>query len=437
MVKTLKQIMKTKEIRNKLVFTLLMIFIIRLLSNIPIWGINRDYLAEFISGEMGQALGFFNMISGNSFSSMSLFALGITPYITASIIIQLLSVVFPALEEMQKDGKSGQDKIEKINYIVAFVLSLVEGFLMAWQFSNSGLLIKSNALYIVVVGITLTLGSAILIGFGKILDKKGVGKGISIILMVNILSNLFGDVVTLKETFIDGKIIGYQILNTILIIVFFVGIIISIIYLNEGDKKIPVQYSGKISGNKQKGKGESYIPLKVNMANVMPVIFTSSIFQFVIMISQFCKVKATSIPGRIIGCFNTINWFDKTHPYYTIGVIIYIGLIVFFAYFYISITFNPEEIATNIKNQGGTITGIRPGKPTETYLKNKMKYLIFIGAIGLSIIMIIPMIISGIFNVASLALSGTSIIIIISVLMETEKVIETDLKKENIPQFFF
>lgn len=429
--------LKNKEVRKKILFTLFMILIVRLLSTIPIWGINRDYLEAFVASDLGQSLGFFNMISGNSFSRMSLFALGITPYITASIMIQLLAVVIPSLEQLQKDGKSGQDKIQKINYILAAVLSLFEGFLMSWQFARTGLLTKNNALYIIIVGITLTLGSAVLILFGKILDKKGIGKGISIILMTNILASLFSDISILKEAFLDGKKLPVQILNVGIILFIVIAIIIAIIYLNEGDKRIPVQYSGKISGNKQKGMGESYIPLKVNMANVMPVIFTSSIFQFVIMISNFIKLEVNSIPWKIVQCFNTTAWFDLENPIYTIGVLIYILLIVFFAYFYISITFNPEEIAKNIQNQGGTINGIRPGKPTEKYLNRQMKYLIFIGAIGLAIIMIIPMIISGIFHIGALALSGTSIIIIISVLMETEKVIETEMKKTTTPRFFF
>ena len=289
----------------------------------------------------------------------------------------------------------------------------------------------------IVVGITLTVGSAILILFGKILDKRGVGKGISIILMTNILANLFSDIAVLKTTFLDGRELWIQIVNTILILLVVFLLIVAIIYLNEGDKRIPVQYSGKISGKRQKNMGESYIPLKVNMANVMPVIFTSSIFQFVIMISSLVNVDANSIPGHIIQVFNTLSWFDPKHPVYTVGVLIYILLIVFFAYFYISITFNPEEIAKNIQNQGGTITGIRPGKPTEEYLKKQMKYLIFIGAIGLSVIMIIPMILSGVFQISSLSLGGTSIIIIISVLMETAKTIDTDTKKTSTPQFFF
>ena len=437
MFQALKKIFRTPDVRKKIFFTLFMILVVRLLSNIPIWGINRTYLEQFVESDLGQSLNFFNMISGNSFSSMSLFALGITPYITASIMIQLLSVVIPSLEQLQKDGKSGQDKIQRINYVVAVILSVLEGFLMSWQFGRSGLLTENNAFYVIVVGITLTVGSAILILFGKILDKRGVGKGISIILMTNILANLFGDIAVLKTTFLDGKELWMQIVNTILILLVVFLLIVAIIYLNEGDKRIPVQYSGKISGKRQKNMGESYIPLKVNMANVMPVIFTSSIFQFVIMISSLVNVDSNSIPGHIIQVFNTLSWFDPKHPVYTVGVLIYILLIVFFAYFYISITFNPEEIAKNIQNQGGTITGIRPGKPTEEYLKKQMKYLIFIGAIGLSVIMIIPMILSGVFQISSLSLGGTSIIIIISVLMETAKTIDTDTKKTSTPQFFF
>ena len=429
--------LKSKEVKNKILFTLFMILIIRLLSNIPIWGINRDYLEKFIESDMGQALGFFNMISGNSFSSMSIFALGITPYISASIMIQLLDVVFPRLAELQKDGKSGQDKIERINYILALILTTVEGFLMAIQFGRSGLLIKNNAFYIIIVGLTLTIGSAVLIGFGKLLDKKGVGKGISIILMTNILANLFGDVAILKQKFLDGHLIANQILNTVIILLIILVLITGIIYLNEGDKQIPIQYSGKISGHKQNMGGKSYIPLKVNMANVMPVIFTSSIFQFIIMITTFAKVNSTSLFGKFVKFFNTSEWFNMKSPIYSLGVLIYIALIVFFAYFYVSITFDPEDIAKNIQNQGGTIIGIRPGKPTEDYLKRQMKYLIFIGAIGLSLVMIIPMILSGLFNISRLSLSGTSIIIIISVLMETAQIIETETKKTAIPKFFF
>jgi preprotein translocase subunit SecY len=398
-----------------------------------------DVVDALLNSETGNAFGFFSMFSGSAFSNMSIFVIGISPYITASIVLQLLRVVIPPLETMAKDGKTGMDKFNRLTYIVAGVLAILQTIPIVIGFANYGLLIENNIFYISLVSILLILGSILLIYLGHVIDKKGVGKGISLILLTNILSNFPRDIVTVYEMFLKNKSIANWII-TILIVTFIVSItLIGIIYLQDGEKRIKTQYSSQVKGMKSlQGKNSNnFIPLKVNIAGVMPIIFTTSMFQMFILIVSLLKVEETSIFYKIANMFNSYNWFQLEHPLYNIGYIIYCVLIFAFSYFYCSLVFDTNEVAENLRKSGGVIVGVRPGKPTVEYLDKKMKNLRTVGSICLIIVMTIPMLVSNLCNVQILAFNGTSIIIAVGVILETYKIIETEQIENSSSSFLF
>ena len=426
MLKTLQNAFKIKDIRQKIIYTFLMLVVLRIGSQLPIPGVNRDYFASWFASQTSDAFGFFNAITGGSFLSMSIFALGVTPYITSSIIMQLLTIAIPKLEEMQKDGEDGRKKIAEITRYVTVGLGLVEGIAMAVGFGRQGLLENYNFINILTVVVALMAGTAFMMWMGERITEKGVGNGISIILMVNIISSMPQDFTTLYYQFVQGKIVPMAALAIVIILIVIIATIAFVVYLQGGQRKIPVQYAKKIQGRKQVGGQSTHIPLKVNTSGVIPVIFASSLMQFPIVIVSLIGKSPTGVPGAILNTLNSQNWFDLKNPVYSLGLIIYIVLVVFFAYFYTSITFNPLEIANNMKKQGGFIPGIRPGKPTSDYLNRILNYIIFIGAIGLIIVAITPIFFSGIFG-ASVSFGGTSIIIVVGVVLETLKQIESQM----------
>lgn len=426
MLKTLQNAFKIKDIRQKIIYTFLMLVVLRIGSQLPIPGVNRDYFASWFASQTSDAFGFFNAITGGSFLSMSIFALGVTPYITSSIIMQLLTIAIPKLEEMQKDGEDGKKKIAEITRYVTVGLGFIEGVAMAVGFGRQGLLENYNFVNIVTVVAALMAGTAFMMWMGERITEKGVGNGISIILMINIISSMPQDFTTLYSQFVQGKIVPMAALAIVIIFIVIIATIAFVVYLQGGQRKIPVQYAKKIQGRKQVGGQSTHIPLKVNTSGVIPVIFASSLMQFPIVIVSLIGKTPTGIPGAILNTLNSQNWFDLKNPVYTIGLIIYIVLVVFFAYFYTSITFNPLEIANNMKKQGGFIPGIRPGKPTSDYLSKILNYIIFIGAIGLIIVAITPIFFAGIFG-ARVSFGGTSIIIVVGVVLETLKQIESQM----------
>lgn len=434
MLKTLKNAFKIKEIRNKILFTLVMLVVIRFGSQLPIPGVNRYYFAAWFAAQTGEAFNFFDAFTGGSFLNMSVFALNITPYITSSIIVQLLTIAIPKLEEMQKDGEDGRKKLASITRYVTVALALIEALAMAIGFGRSGLLEEYNALNIISVVTALVAGSTLMMWIGERITEKGIGNGISIVLVINILSRLPQDFAGLYQQFIKGKSIGIGVVAAAIILAVVVGMIVLVILLNDGTRKIPVQYAKKIQGRKMVGGQSSSIPLKVNTAGVIPVIFASSLMQFPIIICSFIGYQGTGIWAEILKGLNSGNWCNPSQLVYSIGLLVYIVLIVFFAYFYTSITFNPLEIANNMKKQGGFIPGIRPGKPTSDYLTKILNYIIFIGACGLTIVSVIPFIFNGVFR-ASVSFGGTSLIIIVSVIVETLKQVESQMLVRNYKGF--
>jgi preprotein translocase subunit SecY len=372
---------------------------------------------------------------------MSIFALSISPYITSSIIVQLLTIAIPKLEEMQKDGEDGKKKIATITRFVTVALAVIQSAAMAIGFGNQGLLKEYNFVNVIVVIFTMTAGSAFLMWAGERITEKGIGNGISMILLINILSSLPSDFVNLYAKFMQGNIADKKYvlaaLAAVIIVLVILAVVVFTVLLQGGERRIAVQYSQKIHGRKTVGGQSSHIPLKVNTAGVIPVIFASSIMQFPILIATFAGADVESGKGigyEILNGLNSNNWFNPENFRYTWGLIIYIALTIAFAYFYTSITFNPLEIADNMKKSGGFVPGIRPGKPTVDYLAKILKYVIFVGAVGLVIVQVIPFFFNGFFT-AMVSFGGTSLIIIIGVVLETMQQIESQLVVRNYKGF--
>ena len=440
MLETLRNAFKIKDIRKRIIFTFLMLVVIRIGSQLPIPGVDSEVFANWFASQTADGMGFFDAVTGGSFLNLSIFALNITPYITSSIIMQLLTIAIPKLEEMQRDGEDGRKKIAEITRYLTVALALIEAIAMAIGFSRGGYLEQSDSTAVYVMNIimvifTLTAGSAVLMWIGERITEKGVGNGISIVLTINIISRMPNDIGTLYQQFISGKTVPKGILAAVIILAIIVAMVVFVVLLQDGVRKIPVQYSKKIQGRKVAGGQSSHIPLKVNTAGVIPIIFASSIMSFPSIILSFVgKSDIKGIGGTLIKMLNSNNWFDKTNPVASLGLILYIVLVVFFAYFYTSITFNPMEVADNMKKQGGFIPGIRPGKSTVDYLNNLLSYIIFIGAAGLTIVAVIPFFFNGFFK-ANVSFGGTSLIIIASVILETLKQIESMMLVRNYKGF--
>ncbi|MCI9323826.1 MAG: preprotein translocase subunit SecY [Lachnospiraceae bacterium] len=434
MLTTLKNAFKIKEIRTKILFTLVMLVVIRLGSQLPVPGVDRTYFSTWFAQQTGDAFSFFDAITGGSFLNMSILALNISPYITSSIIMQLLTIAIPKLEEMQRDGEDGRKKIASITRYVTVVLAVVQASAMSIGFGRQGLLVTFNALNVITCIAALTAGSAFMMWAGERITEKGIGNGISIVLVINIVSRLPQDLANLFDQFVFGKAPATAVLAACIIVLIIILMVVLVIVLNAGVRKIPVQYAKKVQGRKMVGGQTSNIPLKVNTSGVIPVIFASSIMQTPIIICSLAGYQGTGFWGEVLKYLNQNYWCSRTQPIYTIGMLVYILLVIFFAYFYTSITFNPLMVADNMKKQGGFIPGIRPGKPTSDYLTRVLNYLIFIGAVGLVVIAILPFIFSGLFG-AHISFGGTSLIIIVSVILETMKQVESQMLVRNYKGF--
>ena len=426
MFETLRNALKVKDIRRKLLFTLFILIVTRLGSQLPIPGIDSARISEYLNSLLGDSFNLLNSFTGGSFESMSVFALNVTPYITSSIIIQLLTIAIPALEEMHRDGEDGRKKINTITRFVTLALAVLESAGLAIGFGRQGLLSDFSPLIVAEMIVCLTAGAVFVMWLGEQITDKGIGNGISIILLINIVSRMPSDLYSLYQKFVQGKQIGGIVIAVAVILAIIIGTFVLTILLNDAERKIPVQYSKKLQGRRQIGGQGSVLPVKVNTASVIPIIFSSSLLQFPLVIQQLVGANPDGIPGYIFACLNQSNWCDPEHPERSVGLVVYLLLTVLFAYFYTSITFNPLEIANNMKKQGGFIPGIRPGKPTVDYLTSILNYIIFIGAIGLCIIAVIPIFFNGFFG-ANVSFGGTSLIIIAGVVLETIKQIESQM----------
>ena len=428
MFETLRNAFRVKEIRKRILYTFFMLIVIRIGSQLPIPGVNGDLFAEWFKNQTANGLGFFDAVTGGSFLNMSIFALNITPYITSSIIMQLLTIAIPALEELQRDGEDGRKKIVKITRFVTIALALVQSITMVVGFSRSGYLTQNNPLTWIMIVTSLTAGSAVLMWFGERITENGVGNGISIVLTINIISRIPNDLSALGKQFVSGKSIPKGTVAVLIIAAIIIAMVLFVVLLQGAERRIPVQYSKKVQGRKQVGGQSTYIPLKVNTSGVIPVIFAQSIMQTPVIIASLVGAnQGTGFWSKVLAGLSQSNWGNPDQPVYSIGLIVYILMIVAFAYFYTQITFNPLEIADNMKKSGGFIPGIRPGKPTSDYLNQILNFIVFIGAVGLSIIAFVPIFFNGVFN-ADVSFGGTSIIIIVGVIIETLKQIESQMK---------
>ena len=434
-IETIKNIWKIEDLRKRIITTILLVLVYRVGSYVVLPGIdpaNLDALRSQTSKGLMQLL---DMFSGGAFSNASIFALGIMPYITASIVIQLLGMVMPSFQKLQREGESGRTKLNQYTRYLTVIILLMQGpaYLVNLKVQMGSALFPSGWLFIVSSTIVLAAGSMFIMWLGERITDKGIGNGISFIILVGIIARLplaFAAEFTSRLASKQGGLVMF-----LIEIIFLLAVIAAAILLVQGTRKVPVQYAKRIVGNKQYGGARQYIPLKVNTAGVIPIIFAQSLFMFPLIIMQLLgKSGGNGIGGTILKMLNQSNWCDFNEPIYSIGLIVYIALVIAFAYFYTSITFNPLEIADNMKKQGGFIPGIRPGKPTSEYLTKILNYIIFIGAVGLVIVAVIPIFFEGAFN-ASISFGGTSLIIIVGVIIETLKQIESRMLVRNYKGF--
>lgn len=422
MIETLRNAWKIPDLRKRILFTLAMIAVYRLGSQIPVPGIDRAVIAQMFSGDTGAGLlDFFDLMSGGAFKNFTIFALNIYPYITASIILQLLTIAIPKLEEIAK-REDGKQKLAQYTRYLTVVLALVQAVAYTVGFFNQALL-SSGALDIITVILTLTAGTAFLMWLGEEITEKGIGNGISIIIFIGISSRIPAGI---------GKTFGLlqagtvNIFEVLLFVVFALVIIVAVIAVQQGERRINVQYAKRVVGRKMYGGQSTHIPIKVLMAGVIPVIFASSLLAFPQTLAFFFK-----------GDF--VNWVEKyLSPAGNPGVWIYsilnVLLIVFFTYFYTAVQFNPYEYANNLKQYGGFIPGIRPGKPTAEYLNKVLSRITIVGAVTLAFIASIPTLIFSFTNL-SLNFGGTALLIVVGVALETMKQVESQMLMRHYKGF--
>lgn len=423
MFATLRDAWKIPEIRKKIVFTVLMLLVIRLGSSIPLPYMNRDIIKELFEAGNTGILGLLDLMGGGTLSQISIFALSISPYITASIIIQLLTIAIPRLEEIAKDGEQGRKKMSQWTKYGAVILAAIQALAMTkGMFRNA--VQAEGFLQNTIIIVSLVAGTTFLIWIGDLISEKGVGNGISLIIFVGIISRLPSEAV---KTFASVKAGIVSIPKLIIFTVLaFIGIAL-VVALQEGERRVPVQYAKRVVGRKMYGGQSTHIPLKVSMSGVIPVIFSTSLLAFPQTIAMFMNKG------------NVSNWVTK---YLTlqgsVGVWIYsilnVLLIIFFTYFYTAVQFNTVEYAKNLQQQGGFVPGIRPGRPTSEYLDRVISRITFVGAISLAIIASAPIVLSRLFNV-NMAFGGTSIIIVVGVALETVKQIESQMLMRHYKGF--
>lgn len=416
MVDALKSVFKVEELRRKIIFTLMMLLVFRIGVHIPVPGIKLEVIQELIG--QGQLLGFFDIISGGAFANFSIFAMSITPYINASIIIQLLTIVVPSLERLAKEGVEGRKKIVEYTRYLTVILGFVQGIGISFGLRTA--LENTSFPSILLIALTLTAGTAFLMWLGEMITEKGIGNGISLIIFAGIVSSLPGGVMSMVEYFKTGTI---GIITLLAFVIVACVVIVAIIAVNEGQRRIPVHYAKRIVGRKVYGGQSTHIPIKVNSAGVIPVIFAMSIMMFPGTIASWFPNNSFA---RAIGSF-----FDFTSiPY----MVFYAMLIMFFTYFYSAITFNPADVSENIKKNGGFIPGIRPGRPTTEYITKIMNRITLAGAIFLAAIAVLPSILIAL-TAIPVYFGGTALLIVVGVALDTMKQLEASLLMRHYEGF--
>ena len=431
MLQTLRNAWKIEELRKKILFTLVIILLYRLGNAIPVPYVNVPALQYYFTQLQNTVLGLYNVMSGGAFSTATIFALSIQPYINASIIIQLLCIAIPALERLSKEeGEEGRKKIASITRYATVGIGLLMGFAYYMLMKNNGLLstevptsgIGSVAVAIVVI-LTFTSGSALIMWLGEQITEHGIGNGISIILFASIVSRFPNDIVTSVRNIISGELSWWL---ALLVLLMLLAIIVPIVNVNDAERRLPVQYAKRVVGRKVMGGQSTFLPMKVNMSGVMPIIFAQSIASLPATIAALAGSKSDS-------------WFMKLFDTTSIAyAIIYFLLILFFAYFYSTIQFNPIEVSNNLKKNGGYIPGFRPGKPTSEFIQKVLNKITLFGAIYLGIIACVPILVAHFSNAKALtgiSLGGTSIIIAVGVALETVRALEAQMMMRNYKGF--
>ena len=426
MLKTVAQAWKVAEIRSKMIFTLLMLVVFRIGSNIPVPNINRSVLADLFAGETG-LFDLFDLFSGGSFSNFTIFALSITPYITASIIIQLLGMAFPYFEKLAREGVEGRKKMAQYTRYLTIVLALVQAIGLTVGLFRKAVVDKS-AFSIIVMVLVLTAGTAFLMWLGEQINDRGIGNGISLIIFTGIVARIPSGIRALATAVSTGSL---SIVTLIIFIVAAVLVTAGVVLIQEGQRRIPVQYAKRVVGRKMYGGQSTHIPIKVNQAGVIPIIFALSLLQFPLTITYF--LKADSGFTAFVTQWLSPSGMPGVWVYGVLNVI----LIIFFTYFYTQATFNPSEVADNMKANGGFIPGIRPGKATEEYLQKVMSRITIVGAVFLAVIATLPTILSVIApeSLGSIHFGGTSLLIAVGVALETVRQLENQMLMRNYQGF--
>ena len=409
---------RIKEIRNRILFTIAIIAIYRFGANITVPGVDASVITNQVQTGL---LGMVDLFSGGALSKFAVFSLGIMPYITASIIMQLLQVVIPKLEKLAKEGETGRKKITQISRYLTTGLASMQSVAMVFYFRNFGAIPKFDAMHIILIIMTLIAGTVLIMWLGELINLHGIGNGISLIIFASIVSRLPGEIISLF------RLKTINILFIIIIFAIFVGVIMGIIEMQQGERRIPVQYAKRIVGRKVFGGQSTYIPLKVNQAGVMPIIFAVSILLFPATIAQFSNVAWLQTLAKLLSASSS----GSINPVY---VVVYTLFIIFFAYFYGAITFNPMDTADNLRRYGGFIPGLRPGKNTADYLSHILNRITLPGAIFLAMIALLPELLITYANIP-FRFGGTSILIAVSVALETMKQLESQLTMRDYEGF--
>ena len=437
MFKTIRNALKTPDVRKRLIYTLILIVLFRLGCYITVPGVNTITLNEAMSSTNGIS-GFIDLISGGAFSRFSIFAMSISPYITASIVVQLLAMVIPALERLAKEGgEEGRKMMNRYTKIVTIILALVEAIGIYLSYRNSGIFINSGLLTGTLVVLSLVAGTSLLMWLGEQITSRGIGNGISIIIFIGIISGLPSGVTTIWNLILTST--GFSTVGLITAIGVIIGAILlvaGVVFVQQAERRVPVQYSKKVVGRKMVGAQSTHIPLKLAMAGVMPVIFASSFMTFPAMIISMFVNDPTTLTGFWSGVYkfslatssSSVGW-----GYSLANAIVYLLLIMGFTFFYTYATFNPAEVSNNIKKNGGFIPGIRAGKPTTDYLSSIISKLTIFGGLFLAIIAILPMLLR--FTTLNVSFGGTSILIVVGVALETVQQLESQLVMRHYKGF--
>ena len=443
MFTTIKNAFKIPDLRKRIFFTLIMLIIFRFGAQIPVPNLSREAMQQFLGGGGTDLFSLFNVFTGGAFANATVMALGVSPYINASIIVQLLTVAIPALERLAKEGFEGRKKINKITRYLGVILAFVQGAglyvtllnMERMPGSNLDVIINDGWLTFFIITLTFTAGTAFIVWLGEIITEKGLGNGVSMIIYAGIVSSIPTGILTIYNQFLAGGLSIKGIIVSLAILVVAILAIVFVVMFNSAERKIPVQYAKRVVGRKMYGGQSTNIPIKVVMAGVMPIIFASSIMAFpatIVRLASGGNLPTSGLGEILLGFLSAgygPSWTDIIYS------VIYFLLIIFFTYFYTSIQFNPIEIANNMKKSGGYIPGYRPGKPTSDFIMGVANRLNLVGAIFLGIIAILPIVIGAVFGISSLQLGGTSLLIMEGVALETVKQIESQMTMRHYKGF--